>query len=89
MIEVLSEPENHGMPISSSSVKYGIAMGVEYELSRKLVERNVLEAELEEAELAESEEYQRLEQRIAELRNRSEDRDTPLERTEWEWGGAQ
>lgn len=45
---------------------------VEYELSVKLVERNVLEAELEAEELGESERYQRIQQQIAELRSQQE-----------------
>lgn len=42
-------------------------MDVEHELSAKRVERNVLEAELNGDELWDNEEYQRLQQRIAEL----------------------
>lgn len=46
-----------------------------YELSSKRVERNVLQAELEEEELWESEEFQRLEQRIGELKAQMESRE--------------
>ncbi|MEF8776747.1 MAG: HalX domain-containing protein [Haloarculaceae archaeon] len=47
-------------------------MDLEYELSATLVERNVLRAELEEEDLWDSDKFQRLEQRIGELKTRME-----------------
>lgn len=61
---------------------------MEYELSAKLVERNVLSAELDEDELEDSAEYQRLEAEIADLRADDDGVEDGTGDTDWEWVGA-
>lgn len=47
-------------------------MGIEYQLSIRVVERNVLEAELEDEELEESAEYQKIQRQITELKRKQD-----------------